>query len=88
MLAAHSGLAEYGNNGITYTKEFGSYFRLSTFASDYPYDSDVLWKELSLMKYCQKCEKCIQACPGKAITRRSQFSDWMFKMSRSVPSEL
>lgn len=69
LIAAHCGLANYGNNGITYIKEFGSYFRLTMFASDYESGYKSVWNDISLMKSCQKCGRCIQICPVAALEK-------------------
>jgi len=73
LIAAHCGLASYGNNGITYIKDFGSYFRLTMFASDYEYSSKSIWNDISLMSSCQKCGKCIQICPVGALEKGSAW---------------
>lgn len=73
LFAAHCGLAEYGNNGITYIKEYGSYFRYTMFASDYPWINTSPWGPIKIMKSCERCGKCVQVCPGKAITKGSPW---------------
>lgn len=73
LIAVHCGLASYGNNGITYIKDFGSYFRLTMFASDYECSDKSVWNDISLMKSCQKCGKCIQICPVAALEKGSAW---------------
>jgi epoxyqueuosine reductase len=73
LLAVHCGLASYGNNGVTYIKGLGSYFRLTMFASDYECSSKSVWNDISLMNSCQKCGKCIQICPVAALEKGSAW---------------
>jgi epoxyqueuosine reductase len=75
LIAAHCGLASYGNNGITYTKDFGSHYRLTVFASDYECSEKSCWNDISLMKSCQKCGKCVQTCPVRALEKGSAWVD-------------
>lgn len=73
LIAVHCGLASYGNNGITYIKEFGSYFRLTMFASDYECSDKSVWTDITMMKSCQKCGKCVQICPVAALEKGSAW---------------
>ena len=73
LIAVHCGLASYGNNGLTYIKDFGSYFRLTMFASDYECSNKSVWNDISLMKSCRKCGKCIQICPVAALEKGSAW---------------
>ena len=67
-LAVRVGLAEYGRNNITYVKGMGSFHRLITFYSDFPYEQDD-WQELRMMDLCKECSACIQKCPTGAIPK-------------------
>ena len=66
-LAVRVGLAEYGKNNITYVKGMGSFHRLFTYYSDFPYEQ-ADWRELSMMDFCKECSACIRACPTGAIS--------------------
>ncbi|NLL38300.1 MAG: 4Fe-4S binding protein [Clostridiales bacterium] len=66
LLAVRCGLARYGRNNISYSKEFGSYMQLLTFFSDMPCDTDE-WRPIELMEVCQSCKACMAACPTGAI---------------------
>jgi epoxyqueuosine reductase len=66
LLAVYSGLAQYGNNGLAYIKGMGSYFRLTTFATDFR-NNTYTWIKPSLMNSCAHCGKCIENCPTKAL---------------------
>ncbi len=66
LLAARSGLAQYGKNNITYVKEMGSFQRLVVFISDYPCAQDS-WGKATVLEHCEKCSACMKACPTDAI---------------------
>lgn len=68
-LAVHSGLAEYGKNNICYVQGMGSFFRLTAFYSDFPYD-DVVWSEFQMMERCHHCSACLNTCPTRAISSK------------------
>jgi len=65
-LAIRAGLAEYGRNNITYIQGLGSFHRLFTFYSDFPYEQDG-WQELRMMDLCKECSACVRKCPTGAI---------------------
>ena len=65
-LAIRAGLAEYGRNNITYIRGLGSFHRLFTFYSDFPYEQDG-WQELRMMDLCKECSACVRKCPTGAI---------------------
>lgn len=66
ILAACSGLVEYGRNNITYAAGWGSFHRLTAFYSDWPCpDED--WQEPAMMERCHSCRACLSHCPTGAI---------------------
>jgi epoxyqueuosine reductase len=67
LLAAHSGLAAYGKNNISYVESMGSYHRLVAFYSDYPSSEDS-WGEPEVLETCETCPACLASCPTGAIT--------------------
>ena len=67
LLATRSGLAEYGQNNITYVQGMGSFMRLTAVYSDMPCESDV-WQEPKMMSRCKNCDLCRRACPTGAIS--------------------
>ncbi|MHA1234764.1 MAG: 4Fe-4S double cluster binding domain-containing protein [Promethearchaeota archaeon] len=67
-LAICAGLAEYGRNNITYIRGMGSFHRLFTFYSDFPYEQDD-WQELRMMDICKECSACVLKCPTGAIPK-------------------
>jgi epoxyqueuosine reductase len=66
LLAVHSGLAKYGNNGLVYVKGMGSYCRLTAFASDFK-DNNYTWVKPSMLESCKSCGKCVENCPSNAL---------------------
>lgn len=66
LLSVRSGLAEYGRNNISYVPGMGSFFQLVAVYSDMPCERDQ-WREAKMMKSCQECQLCRQACPTGAI---------------------
>lgn len=67
LLAAHSGLVQYGKNNITYVAGMGSYHRLVAFVSDFP-ETEKHWQEPQVIERCENCKACMKACPTGAIT--------------------
>jgi epoxyqueuosine reductase len=66
LLAARSGLSQYGKNNVCYVPGMGSYLQLAAVYSDMPCQEDS-WQEASMMLACESCESCIKACPTHAI---------------------
>ena len=66
LLAARSGLAQYGKNNITYVNGMGSFHRPAVFISDFPCQADS-WDEETVLDNCENCSACLKACPTKAI---------------------
>ncbi len=67
LLAARSGLAQYGRNNITYVTGMGSFQRLTAVYSDMPCEDDG-WQEPKMMQRCENCDLCRRACPTGAIS--------------------
>jgi epoxyqueuosine reductase len=66
LLAARSGLAEYGRNNIAYVQGMGSFMRLTAVYSNMPCGSGD-WQEPVVMERCQQCDLCRRACPTGAM---------------------
>ena len=64
--AINAGLGELGANGVVITPEFGPRQRwcLISIDADIEPDKPV---DLGIAAFCDKCRRCIRACPGKAI---------------------
>jgi len=67
LLAARSGLGEYGRNNICYVPGMGSLHRLVAFYMDLPC-SEESWGEPQVMERCRSCRACLRSCPTEAIT--------------------
>jgi epoxyqueuosine reductase len=67
LLSVRSGLARYGKNNITYVPGMGSFHRPALFASDLPCSEDN-WRQSSILKTCDGCTACMDACPTGAIS--------------------
>jgi epoxyqueuosine reductase len=71
LLAVRSGLSKYGRNNISYVEEFGSFYWLYAFFTDFiPETYD--WSERQVMKFCETCKICQNMCPTSAI-REDEF---------------
>ncbi|XUX00812.1 MAG: 4Fe-4S double cluster binding domain-containing protein [Dehalogenimonas sp.] len=66
-LAAASSLAKYGRNNVAYIPGFGSFNRLLAFVSDCP-SPNTPWTAPEMMKACDKCRLCLDACPTRCIS--------------------
>lgn len=66
LLAARSGLAQYGRNNITYVPGMGSFHGLVTLFSDMPANAQS-WQEPQMLERCQDCDACRRRCPTGAI---------------------
>ncbi|WBW95919.1 4Fe-4S double cluster binding domain-containing protein [Oceanirhabdus sp. W0125-5] len=67
-LGAHSGLAKYGRNNITYVDGLGSNFSYAAYFSDMICEEDT-WGEVKNAEVCNKCNLCIEKCPTGAILK-------------------
>jgi epoxyqueuosine reductase len=61
--AVQAGLGWIGKNGNLINKELGSFF----FIGELLIDLELEYDENPVKNYCEKCERCIDACPTKAI---------------------
>lgn len=66
LLAARSGLAQYGRNNITYIPTHGSFHTLAAVYTDFESPEDH-WQEKTALPRCEKCRACMNACPTGAI---------------------
>lgn len=66
LLAAHSGLARYGKNNITFVDGMGSFVRLLAYYTDLPIESDN-WQDPKVLDECNGCMACTKKCPTGAI---------------------
>ena len=74
LAAAHSGLAEYGRNNISYITGLGSYYQLLGFYSDTVFEHEN-WTRVKPLRLCKGCYICLKACPTKCIREKSFLVD-------------
>ncbi len=66
------GIGERGLHGSILTDEFGPMIRYCFVLTDAEIESD----EMYTPHLCDKCGKCIKACPGKAIDEKGNIEPW------------
>ncbi|HUT52752.1 MAG TPA: 4Fe-4S dicluster domain-containing protein [bacterium] len=66
--AIMAGLGELGAQGVVITKEYGPRQRWTMISVDADLDPDEP-VDLGMAEYCDQCMICVNACPGRAITR-------------------
>ncbi len=64
--ALAAGLGEYGRHGMVITPELGPRLRLGKIFTDMPLAADAP-KRFGVTEFCQQCDRCVSACPAKAI---------------------
>ena len=64
-LSAHSGLAEYGRNNISYVEKYGSYHALYGLFTDKVLEDN--WGPMKMHRMCRGCMVCRRECPTKCI---------------------
>lgn len=69
LMAAYCGLSRYGRNNISYTRDFGSFFHLTSFFSNIGCDYEN-WYEKKGLEDCLDCKACLKNCPTGAITAK------------------
>ncbi len=70
--AVRCGLGEKGLQGALLTDEFGPMVRYCFILTDAEIESD----EEFIPHLCDKCGKCIKACPGKAVDESGNTDSW------------
>ena len=70
--AIKCGLGERGFHNTLLTEEFGPMVRYCFILTDAELDAD----EVVQPHLCDKCGKCIKACPGKAISDNGEVDAW------------
>ena len=63
-----AGLGQLGANGQLLSPHFGSRSRIMIITTDAPvtYDKPI---DYGIQEFCQKCQVCINRCPGRALVR-------------------
>jgi ferredoxin len=72
LVARDAGLGEIGRMGLLMTPGLGPRVRLGVVTTDLPLVPDPRSDELSVLDFCQICEKCADNCPVRAIPHGSR----------------
>jgi epoxyqueuosine reductase len=67
LLAARSGLGQYGKNNLIFVSGMGSYNLLYAFLTDYAFPQDN-WTEMYILGRCQRCDRCTRGCPTSCFS--------------------
>ena len=68
LVARDAGLGEIGRMGLLMTPSLGPRVRISVVTTDIPLIIDDASYDYSMIDFCEKCKKCADACPSKAIS--------------------
>ena len=68
LVARDAGLGEIGRMGLLMTPKLGPRVRISVVTTNLPVSIDEPLHDYSVIDFCEKCEKCADACPSKAIS--------------------
>jgi reductive dehalogenase len=66
-VAIDAGLGEMGRNSILISDQFGTRLRISIVTTDIPLMPDRKPESMGIAAFCEICDKCVRACPVKAI---------------------
>ena len=73
-IAARSGIAKYGKNGLCFIDGMGSYIMLNAYYSKIRPASNILY-DYQLMEDCTDCRQCIDNCPNGCIDEKIPLID-------------
>lgn len=72
LVARDAGLGEIGRMGLLMTPELGPRVRIGVVTTNLPLISDSRKFDDTLIDFCERCKKCANACPPKAIPSDSR----------------
>lgn len=72
LVARDAGLGEIGRMGLLMTPELGPRVRIAVVTTDLPLVVDDRIRDLTLIDFCERCQKCADVCPSKAISFAGQ----------------
>jgi len=67
LVAKDAGLGEIGRMGLLMTPKLGPRVRISVVTTDLVLSVDETTNDTSVIDFCEKCKKCADACPSRAI---------------------
>jgi reductive dehalogenase len=67
LVARDAGLGEIGRMGLLMTPELGPRVRIAVVTTDLPLVVDERRRDLTMIDFCERCRKCAEACPSRAI---------------------
>lgn len=68
LVARDAGLGEIGRMGLLMTPKLGPRVRISVVTTNLELNIDKPLHEYSMIDFCEKCKKCADVCPSKAIS--------------------
>ena len=68
LVARDAGLGEIGRMGLLITPSLGPRVRIGVVTTDLPLEVDLRREDPSVIDFCEKCNKCAENCPSKAIS--------------------
>lgn len=72
ILARDAGLGDIGRMGLLMTPRNGPRVRISVVTTDLPLHPDDPSHDPSILDFCNRCKKCADVCPAKAISFEKQ----------------
>ena len=66
--AAKAGIGKFGRNNFIFSAEHGSFIRIAAWLVDKELEYDVMEEEALASACSESCQKCVQACPTKALS--------------------
>ena len=77
LVARDAGLGEIGRMGLLITPKHGPRIRIAVITTNIPLIKDQKKNDLSVLDFCNRCNKCAVVCPAQAIPKagRKQISD-------------
>jgi len=72
LVARDAGLGEIGRMGLLMTPELGPRVRIAVVTTDLPLVVDERIRDLTIIDFCERCRKCADVCPSKAISFAGQ----------------
>lgn len=73
LVARDAGLGEIGRMGLLMTPSLGPRVRIGVVTTDLPLEVDVRRGDPAVLDFCEKCKKCAENCPSKAISSQSRI---------------